>query len=1123
MLLGGGGRSEGQWAQERVSHTGAAGTSRLVGIEGLRAVAAVSILVYHVWLYASPNATHAPLGPLNKVMPHLTAGVTLFFVLSGFLLFRPYVASALRGAGSPRIRQYFVNRALRILPAYWAILFLVALLFEHQLLRRPAALLANAVFLQFSIPHLLPSNLGSSNGMIGIVPSWSLAIEVVFYLCIPILGGAAIRIARGRLPAAWAALMPVGFMLGVGLAAKVAEHRMRTLAHPWWEFSFPVHADWFAAGMAVAVLRVLWEDGRFRMPRFAASLALASAMLLVLVAIGLRNDGVLSDVEYQTPIAFGCALLLAVVVLPRGNGILLRVLTLRPFVTVGLASYSLFLIHDPVVRGLRDAGVTRPGTSGFLYNLAIVAGLAGAASAISYRWVEKPALSLKSAWQGADSAADASVDAFGTIGKGELEGVRPRLSIRGRNAQEELDLLIAAAAGHRAGEVTLIASANPAPHLAPEALEVGWHLLRNALAYGASPVQLTLRHERDRVQLTVEDRGRGVSADFVPRLFEPSTRSDASEKDSDGRGLGLFVARTLAGKLGGAIEFTPAEPTGARFDVSLPSRSASGRGRFKDLLRRIGSRFQWSGVGDWLHRPVRRMVRFVPQFAVLGGIAVLLLPAAAAAASPSPSTMAALGDSLTQAYQAGGAPGDDPAESWATGTDSSVNSHYLRLLAQNAAISGHGYNDAVSGSKISATSSQATAAIGQNADYVTIWAGTNDVCTSTISQMTSVSSFTGSLQTTLSQLTAALPSARILVLSIPDWYGLWQAFQANVSAQSAWSTFNNRCPDIFGAGATTSDRQTVSQRITDLNTAISTTCGQFATCATDSGAAFSLWATLSSSDLATDYFHLSPSGQAKVAAATWGQTPWGGGGGGGSGGGGGGSGGGGSAPAPPVLPDVTVTSSSSTTGDLHVGDTLTASFDVSNKAGHADGTNLHLLIALPDNVKQVGSAYYEHGSGCTGTAEVDCFLDYLSGGRATPVRIRVKVTTGTAIVITARLTESELDANANDNATTLEIPVAGTATTRSRLTIRAIHGRIVRGKRATLRLQIDLSAAATVTASYRLNARSRPLATWIRHPRAGKTTLVLTLPARRKVPRVALLSLVATHGQQRTTASATIR
>jgi lysophospholipase L1-like esterase len=253
----------------------------------------------------------------------------------------------------------------------------------------------------------------------------------------------------------------------------------------------------------------------------------------------------------------------------------------------------------------------------------------------------------------------------------------------------------------------------------------------------------------------------------------------------------------------------------------------------------------------------------------LAAAAVVVLVFAGPAAAALPSSMAALGDSLTRGYGAGGGAVDYPAESWSTGTDAAVNSHYLRLLALNPAISGNQFNDAVSGSTMAATFTQAGNAIAQGADYVTIWSGTNDVCTPTVGQMTSVASYTSSLQSTLSRLTSSLPGVQILVLSVPDWYGFWQKFSGTPAAVNAWATYA-RCPDLLGAGATAADRQAVQTRINDLNAAIVSVCAQFAGCGTDGGAVFRLWSTLALSDLAFDYFHIDPSGEAKVASTAWG-------------------------------------------------------------------------------------------------------------------------------------------------------------------------------------------------------------------------------------------------------------
>ncbi len=268
-------------------------------------------------------------------------------------------------------------------------------------------------------------------------------------------------------------------------------------------------------------------------------------------------------------------------------------------------------------------------------------------------------------------------------------------------------------------------------------------------------------------------------------------------------------------------------------------------------------------------RRLRSSVRFrrLPAVAAACGAAALLGAPVAGAALPS--KMAALGDSITRGYASSGAPGsgDNFSASWATGTASAVNSHYSRLLALNPAISGNAANYATNGSKMAGTLTQADSAVALGAGYVTIMSGTNDICTTTVAQMTSTVTFKSQLTSTLTRLTTNLPNAAILVTSIPNWYGVWQSFQSDPSALSAWTTYNNRCPDLLGVGATQADRDAVRQRIIDLNAAEAEACAAFSGCTYDGGAVYNL--SFARTDLSYDYFHPSITGQALLAQATW--------------------------------------------------------------------------------------------------------------------------------------------------------------------------------------------------------------------------------------------------------------
>jgi peptidoglycan/LPS O-acetylase OafA/YrhL len=387
--------------------------SRLVGIEGLRAAAASSILIYHAWLY-SPGGQPAHLGQrLDHLLPILQYGVVLFFTLSGFLLYRPFAGSIVRGERLPSVRRYLRNRALRILPAYWVILFLCAVVLGSVLIREPTHDLVNGRLIEpglFAQTATFASYYNPNTVLTGIGPAWSLSVEVVFYLTLPLLVVCGVKLShlcktrRGRRAAAVA---PVLVLLGIGLTGKaVAAYLVPPPAsydgwganwHSVLERSFLCHADLFAFGMALAVARVDSEDGLLRLPRWwrGASVGILLASSFVLVRYG---EGELSYSPYNTLAAATSALLLALVVLPvtgARRSPLVRLLETRPFVAIGVVSYSVFLWHEPLIRWLDANGLMVSGGTGFVINLAIVGGVVAVASVLTYRFVEAPALRLK--------------------------------------------------------------------------------------------------------------------------------------------------------------------------------------------------------------------------------------------------------------------------------------------------------------------------------------------------------------------------------------------------------------------------------------------------------------------------------------------------------------------------------------------------------------------------------------------------------------------------------------------------------------------------------------------------------------------------------------------------------
>jgi GDSL-like Lipase/Acylhydrolase family len=265
-----------------------------------------------------------------------------------------------------------------------------------------------------------------------------------------------------------------------------------------------------------------------------------------------------------------------------------------------------------------------------------------------------------------------------------------------------------------------------------------------------------------------------------------------------------------------------------------------------------------------------RVARIVVVAVVLAG----LVAQPAWAAPPLPASMAAIGDSITRAYDVCCSYGDHPGQSWSTGYTSydGIASHYERIRQLNSAIAGRGYNDAVTGAKMSAAPGQATQAVGQGARYVTILLGANDLCTSSPSTMTSTTTFRAYFSQAMATLLAPGQDRYVFVSSIPNIYQLWQVLHGNSLARWAWANFHI-CQSMLGATRTEAERQLVVDRERAFNRILADVCAQYTRCRWDGGAVYNY--QFSASQVSNlDFFHPSLSGQAALARVTWGASWW---------------------------------------------------------------------------------------------------------------------------------------------------------------------------------------------------------------------------------------------------------
>lgn len=265
-------------------------------------------------------------------------------------------------------------------------------------------------------------------------------------------------------------------------------------------------------------------------------------------------------------------------------------------------------------------------------------------------------------------------------------------------------------------------------------------------------------------------------------------------------------------------------------------------------------------------------LRRMPIVIATVSLIVVALPTSADAASvPLPNSMAAVGDSITQAFDVDWSCvlSDCPTESWSTGTDRAVDSEYQRILAANSAKE---YNDAVAGANMSALAGQVTTAASQGVQYLTVEMGANDLCVSSVSDMTSTSTFESEFKTALTDFTTADPDAYIFVGSIPNIYQLWQDEESNALAELEWNVFGI-CKDMLSISATSAQRKQILTQEQADNNALATVCAEFLHCKFDNDAVYNF--KFASSDVSdVDYFHPSVTGQAALASVAWSAGYW---------------------------------------------------------------------------------------------------------------------------------------------------------------------------------------------------------------------------------------------------------
>jgi peptidoglycan/LPS O-acetylase OafA/YrhL len=359
--------------------------ARLPYVDSLRAIAALSVLAYHA-AFVLGGLGSSGAGPW---LQELNLGVVLFFAISGFLLYRPFALARVSGAPAPSVREYARRRVLRIVPAYWVALTLIAVAVGRSEVFTAEGI---ATYYGFAQGFRADTIVG------GIGQAWTLGVEACFYAFLPLLA-ALMRRVRARDPRGAVrselAMIAALFALSVAYKALVITFvDVRGDAYFPLIISLPGQLDHFAMGMALAVATVApagAEPRAARLVRRAPAVpwlvaAAAFALLGAEVVPGGALARGLADHALQGLVALG--LMLPAVIGTSGGGAVRRLLGRRELAWVGLVSYGVYLWHLDVLRELADAGL--PGPAVVALGLALSLGL-GAASwyGIERRWVRR--------------------------------------------------------------------------------------------------------------------------------------------------------------------------------------------------------------------------------------------------------------------------------------------------------------------------------------------------------------------------------------------------------------------------------------------------------------------------------------------------------------------------------------------------------------------------------------------------------------------------------------------------------------------------------------------------------------------------------------------------------------
>lgn len=367
--------------------------SEIEALTGLRGFAALWVLLYHAWVLAVPKRIEVPLmGYTLDLTPFFSigwSGVQIFFVLSGFLLARPYVDWLQGRRERPRPMAYLARRCARVLPAYYVqlIILLMVSLALHGWLRAPTLHEIVGYATMLFVPP--PVGVTPLNGV-----WWTLPIEFSFYLVLPVLAGLLVG-RRVALLLLIGGLVMVAWRLGVvTILSDVSPGQRLLLA-----YQLPGALDSFVIGMVTAYLvdatRAI--DWLRQNTLQAHLLALASVCIAVTtfywMHFGYKAYWTVHTLTFLWTPAFSLAVASVVILAASAYRPFVVLFANRVALYLGTVSYGIYLWHHPILEWLAstEAFAAIEGYAlGWLLSICLV--LTIILAGVSWSVVERPAI-----------------------------------------------------------------------------------------------------------------------------------------------------------------------------------------------------------------------------------------------------------------------------------------------------------------------------------------------------------------------------------------------------------------------------------------------------------------------------------------------------------------------------------------------------------------------------------------------------------------------------------------------------------------------------------------------------------------------------------------------------------